>query len=347
MTEVEAPLVIVTYPAFDDDDPQTGGALRSAGLSVRHAPRVSYRSPEDVVALMADAEAGVVSTDPFDESVFARCPRLRVLARVGVGVDSIDVDAATAAGVCVTTTPGLNSSSVADHTLALMLACVRRIVENHVSVKSGEWDRGGRMIGTELAGTTVGIIGLGAIGSAVARRLAGFDVTVLGYDVQGPALPNVRLVELDELLGESDVVTLHVPFGADTRHLIGPRELALMRPGAILVNVSRGGVVDEDALLAALIDGKLSGAALDVFEHEPPQSSPLVDLPQVVATPHIGGISVSAQQAMLESSVRSVLDVLAGRRPEGLINPQAISGQTALAAASSSAIARESSAASD
>jgi D-3-phosphoglycerate dehydrogenase / 2-oxoglutarate reductase len=325
MTGADAPTVVVTYPAFDDKDPHTAGALRAAGLSIVHAPRLTERSPDDVVALMSDAVAGVVSSDPFDRDVFASCPRLRVLARVGVGVDSIDLDAATAAGICVTTTPGVNTSSVADHTLALMLACTRRVLENDLSVKAGEWDRGGRLIGTELSGSTVGIVGLGAIGSAVARRLAGFDVTLLGYDIRPCGPPEVRLVELDELLRESDVVTLHVPSDAGTRHLIGSRELALMRPGSVLVNVSRGGIIDEDALHSALAGGGLAGAALDVFAHEPPSGSPLLDLPQVVATPHIAGISVSAQQEALEGAVRSVLDVLGGRRPHGLVNPGALS----------------------
>jgi phosphoglycerate dehydrogenase-like enzyme len=325
MTGAAVSTVVVTYPAFDEGDPRTAGAFRSAGLSIRHAPRVGERSPDDVVALMADAVAGVVSTDPFDGSVFARCPRLRVLARVGVGLDSIDLDAATEAGVCVTTTPGVQTNAVADHTLALTLACVRRIVENHESVKAGEWDRGGRLNGGELAGSTVGIVGLGAIGSAVARRLAGFDAQVLGYDIRPAAPAGVRLVDFDELLQQSDVVTVHVPFVPATSHLIGERELALMRSGAILVNVSRGGVVDEDALFAALVGGKLAGAGLDVFAREPPLGSPLLELPQVVVSPHIGGMSVSAQQAALELAVASVLDVLAGRQPQGLVNPTAAS----------------------
>ncbi len=328
MTEAAARTVVVTYPAFDLNDSRTGGALHAAGLEVRLEPRLTERSPEDVVALMAGAAAGVVSTDPFDRTVFARLPLLRVLARVGVGVDSIDLDAATEAGVSVTNTPGINTSTVADHTLALMLASIRRIVENDRLLRAGGWERGGGLTGTELTGSTVGIIGLGSIGAAVARRLAGFDVTVLGYDVAETELAGARRVELDELLRDSDVVTLHVPLGNRTRHLIGVRELALMRPGAILVNVSRGGVVDEQALLAALLAGSIAGAALDVFAREPPVRSPLLDLPQVVVTPHIGGISVAAQQAALEMAVRSVLDVLADRRPSGLVNSEAVYAQS-------------------
>jgi len=205
--------VVVTYPAFDADDPPTGGALRAAGFDVRLEPRLGERKTDEVLAFMADADAGVVSTDPFDREVFAGCPRLRVLARVGVGVDAIDLGAATEAGVAVTTTPGINTNTVADHTLALILACLRRVVENDASVRRREWDRGGRLIGTELAGSTVGIVGLGAIGRAVARRVAGFDARILGYDVSDVEAPGVERVGLDDLLRRSDVVTLHVPLG--------------------------------------------------------------------------------------------------------------------------------------
>jgi phosphoglycerate dehydrogenase-like enzyme len=297
-------------------------------LEIRLEPRHGERSPEEVLRFMADATAGVISTDPFDRSVFAACPRLRVLARVGVGVDTIDVDAATEAGVAVTTTPGINTSTVADHTLALMLACIRRVVENDASVKRGEWDRGGRLAGTELTGATVGIVGLGAIGQAVARRLAGFDARILGHDVSEVEPPGIVRVSLDELLRAADVVTLHVPLGPGTRMLIGARELALMRPDAILVNASRGGIVDEDALLLALREGRLGGAGLDVFAHEPPARSALLELDRVLVSPHVAGISVAAQQAALEAAVAGVLGVLAGRRPNGLINPEALALQS-------------------
>jgi phosphoglycerate dehydrogenase-like enzyme len=331
MTEDGARTVVVTYPAFDENDPSTGGALRAAGLEIRLEPRVGERPPAEVLRFMADATAGVVSTDPFDRDVFAGCPRLRVLARVGVGVDTIDLDAATEAGVGVTTTPGINTSTVADHTLALMLACIRRVTENDASVRKGEWDRGGRLIGTELTGSTVGIVGLGAIGQAVAHRLAGFDVRILGYDVSDVQPPGIVRVELDDLLRASDVVTLHVPLGRATRMMIGAGELALMRPGSILVNAARGGIVDEEALLRALRRKQLAGAALDVFEREPPSRSELLELSRVVVSPHVAGISVTAQQAALEMAVDAVLDVLAGRRPAGLINPEALALQAARA----------------
>jgi D-3-phosphoglycerate dehydrogenase / 2-oxoglutarate reductase len=317
--------VVVTYPAFDEDDPRTAGVLRAAGLEIRYEPRVGERTTDEVLAFMADATAGVVSTDPFDRKVFGGCPRLRVLARVGVGVDTIDLEAATEAGVAVTTTPGINTNTVADHTLALILACVRRVVENDASVRRGEWDRGGRLIGIELAGSTVGIVGLGAIGRAVARRVGGFDARILGCDVVDVDTPGVERVGLDDLLRSSDVVTVHVPLGAGTRTLIGARELGLMRPGAILVNTSRGGIVDEQALHDALRAGRLGGAGIDVFEREPPGAE-LLGLDRVVVSPHVAGISVVAQQESLELAVSSVLAVLEGGRPAGLVNPAVLAG---------------------
>ena len=176
--------IVVTFPAFVAGDRAHAGVLADAGLNVRVAPKRGVRSTQEVVELMADAVGAVVSTDPFDSSVFAGCPHLRVVARVGVGFDSIDLDAATEAGVIVTTTPGLNIEAVADHTLALMLASLRRITQSDTSVRAGRWERGAADTSWELHRAMVGIIGFGAIGQAVARRLVGFDCTVLAYDLE-------------------------------------------------------------------------------------------------------------------------------------------------------------------
>jgi len=324
MSDGGPPTVVVTYPGFDNGDERTAGALRRAGLAVVLAPRVSERTTAEVIGFMHSAVAGIVSTDPFDREVFAACPHLRALARVGVGFDAIDLEAATEAGVAVTITPGLNSATVADHALALILACTRRVVQNDASVRRGEWDRGGRHLGTALSGATVGLVGLGTIGRAVAQRLAGFEVRMLGYDLVDIHIEGVTCVGLHELLRESDVVSLHVPLSKTTHELIGEAELVLLRPTAILVNTARGGLVDEAALVRALQEGRLAAAGLDVFEHEPPAGSPLLRLPQVVLSPHIGGIGVAAQQAMLEMAVDAVLAVLAGTEPSGIVNPQVL-----------------------
>ena len=319
--------VVVTFPAFVADDPAHSGVLGDAGLLVRFAPKKGVRTAVELVELIGEAVAAIVSTDPFDASVFRACPRLRVVARVGVGVDSIDLGAATAAGVVVTTTPGMNGQAVADHTLALMLATVRRIVESDVSVRNGEWKRDAAATPWELHGATVGIVGLGAIGRSVARRLQGFECTILAYDLEPRTVDGVEAVSLEELLRRSDFVTLHVPLNDSTQVLVGARELARLRPGAILVNTSRGGVVDEAALYAALTEGRLRAAALDVFADEPPTGSPLLDLPNVVVTPHLAGLSVSSVTCMLRLASQSIVTVLEGGVPDSVANPDGLAAR--------------------
>jgi phosphoglycerate dehydrogenase-like enzyme len=252
--------------------------------------------------------AAIVSTDPFDGSVFRAAPDLRVVARVGVGTDSIDLDAATAAGVVVTTTPGANRETAADHALAMILAALRRVVEHDASVRRGEWRRGGDLTPWDLHGTTVGLIGYGDIGRAVGRRVSGFGARVLACD---PAAPDG--VSLDALLERSDVVSLHLPLTAGTRNVIGAAELERMPAHAVLVNTSRGGLVDEPALVQALRAGAIRAAALDVFADEPQLTPGLAELPNVVLTPHIGGLSERSIALMTERATDHVLAVLAGR----------------------------------
>ncbi|MBV9338216.1 MAG: phosphoglycerate dehydrogenase [Solirubrobacterales bacterium] len=324
MTAAAQPTVVVTYPGFDPQDQKTAGALKAAGFEIRLEPRYSDRSPADTLRIMVGATAGIVSTDPFTADVLAGCPRLRVLARVGVGIDTIDVAAATAAGVAVTITPDTNTAAVADHTIALILACCRRVLENDATVRTKEWSRGGPLTGRELTGATVGIIGLGMIGRAVAERLAGFGVRLLGTDLPGVRYAGCERVALGALLGQSDIVSLHVPLSRHTQGMIGERELAMMRRGAIFINTARGGVVDETALVRVLSSGHLAGAGLDVFAQEPPLTSPLLRMPNVVLSPHIAGISISSQQSMLEMAADSILDILAGRDCPRVVNPEAI-----------------------
>jgi phosphoglycerate dehydrogenase-like enzyme len=324
MSAASGGLVVATFPSFDLDDPTSAGVLREAGLAIRLAPKTGPRSPADVRGLMADATAAIVSTDPFDESVFRACKELRVVARVGVGFDTVDVAAATRAGVVVTTTPGAIEETVADHTVALILSALRRIVETDASVRRGEWNRGGELTAWELHGRTVGLVGFGAIGRTVARRLSGFDVRLLAHDVAPASFDGVALVGLDELLSSSDVVSIHVPLLDATRGLIGERALALMRPDAILVNTSRGEVVDEAALVRALAEGRLRAAALDVFEAEPPAGSPLLGLANVTLSPHVAGLSVASIRRMLQLASESVVTVLRGEVPSTAVNPDAV-----------------------
>jgi phosphoglycerate dehydrogenase-like enzyme len=299
-----------------------GAALEEAGLAVDWVPKRGERGPAEVARLVAGATGAIVSTDPFDASVFAAAPELRVISRVGVGVDSIDLAAATAAGVVVTVTPGCNERTVADHTLAMILGVVRRLLDHDASVRAGCWPRGGEMTGGELDGMTVGVIGHGQIGSAVVRRLRGFDARVLVCDPRRSAVDGCEVVALDELLARAQVVTLHLPLQPATRALIGARELALMRPDAILVNTSRGGLVDERALVHALRSGRPGAAALDVFEREPPAGSPLLRLNNVLLSSHVAGLSTRSVARMTAKAARNLVDVLRGHpNPAVVANP--------------------------
>jgi phosphoglycerate dehydrogenase-like enzyme len=318
--------VVVTWPDFRPDDPETGARLRGAGLELCLAPKLGDRSPAQVAALVAGAVGAIVSTDPFDAAVLRAAPRLRVIARVGVGVDSIDLAAATARGVAVTTTPGANESTVADHTVGLMLSAVRRIAEHDRSVRRGEWNRTGPHVPWDLAGATIGLVGFGAIGRRVAQRLRGFRPRLLVCD---PALGDGQLdgaepTSLHDLVARADVVSLHAPLVPSTRRLIGAEELALMRPHAILVNTSRGGLVDEERLVDALASGRLRAAALDVFEDEPPRSARLRGLPNVVLTPHTGGVSERSVAEMTRRAVDAVLTAVAGEAPDGIVNREVL-----------------------
>jgi D-3-phosphoglycerate dehydrogenase len=316
----EAPIILITFPDYDTEHPQHGGALTAAGFVMRIAPKRGARSPEQLLALCADVSGAIASTDPFTREVLRDSPNLQVIARVGVGIDSIDAAAATELGVAITTTPGANEETVADHAIAMMLALLRRIPQNDAGVRNGEWNRTGPHTPLLLSGSTVGLIGYGHIGHLVARRLAGFDVELL---VSDPALAESDTppsVELAELLARSDVVSLHTPLIPATRHLIDQSALQLMRPHAVLVNTSRGGVVDEAALIEALNEGVIAGAALDVFETEPPYDSPLLSMSNVVVSPHVGGLSTKSVEVMIRIATASVIDVIEGRVPEGLAN---------------------------
>ena len=251
--------------------------------------------------------------------------RLKIVARTGVGVDvsRIDVDAAREHNVWVTNMPGVNAVAVAELTFGQMIALARHSVAADSAVKGNRWAAGPRFIGSELGGRTLGIVGMGNIGTRVALRARAFEMALLVCD---PYIPTShvtalggRAVALDELFRESDYVTLHCPFNKETRHLVGEPQLALMKKSAFLVNLARGGVVDEDALLKCLTERRIAGAAIDVRETEPPrQDDPLLRLDNVLLTPHIGGSSREAQKRGEWGAAEEVVRVLQGTRP---LNP--------------------------
>jgi D-3-phosphoglycerate dehydrogenase len=250
-------------------------------------------------------------------------PRLRIIAKHGVGVDNIDIPAATARHIVVATAPSANDQAVADLAMALLLALLRRIPDANASVKAGRWER---FLGVGLTGKVMGILGLGRIGQSVARRARGFGVELIGAD---PAWPEevargigIRRVTVPELLAESDVISLHAPLTPETHGLIGAREIALMKPGVWIVNTSRGKVVNEQAMREALVSGKVAGYATDVFESEPPTGNPLLALPNVIGTPHMGTHTRESIRLMGDRVVQAVLCTFRGERPEYVVNPE-------------------------
>ncbi len=255
--------------------------------------------------------------------VIAAAKRLQVVGRAGVGVDNIDVEAATRHGVYVVNAPTGNIVAAAEHALAILLALLRHVPSADRSVRAGEWKRGGFM-GRELRGKTLGLIGLGRVGFEVAKRAAAFEARILAHDPYATeakaAQVGARLVELDELLRSSDVISVHAPLTPQTRGAIGEAALAKMKRGAVLVNAARGEIVDEAAVARALADGRLAGAALDVFGTEPPAGSPLLEAPRTVLTPHIAGSTVEAQVNVAVDVARAVLDVLAGKPAASAVN---------------------------
>ena len=249
--------------------------------------------------------------------------RLQVIARAGIGVDNIDLDAATAAGIAVVNAPTGNTVAAAEHTLALMLALSRNIPYAHQSVRGGEWRRSAFM-GVEVRNKTLGIVGLGRVGSEVARRAKSFDMRLVAFDPfvtpEYARRQGVELLSMEELLAESDFVTLHTPLTDNTRSLIGARELSRMKQGARLINVARGDLIDENALLEALESDKLGGVALDVFAKEPPGPSPLLDHAKVVVTPHLGASTQEAQLEVAIEAAEQVLAVLNGEPARNAVN---------------------------
>ncbi|MDF1605160.1 phosphoglycerate dehydrogenase [Nocardioides sp. YIM 152315] len=281
---------------------------------------------DQLLSAIVDVDALLVrSATKVDAEALAVARRLKVVARAGVGLDNVDVRAATQAGVMVVNAPTSNIVSAAELAVALMLAAARHVAPAHAALRAGEWRRS-RYTGTELYEKTVGIVGLGRIGVLVAQRLSAFGMRVIAYDpyVQAgrAAQMGVRLVDLGTLLAEADFMSVHLPKTTETAGLIGADELAKARPSLVLVNAARGGIVDEQALYAALKEGRIAAAGLDVFAVEPCTDSPLLELENVVATPHLGASTAEAQEKAGLAVARSVRLALAGELVPDAVNVQ-------------------------
>ena len=317
-----AGVVVITDCDHGDVDPERA-VLDGHDVELRV---LACRTPEEVAAQAGGADVLINQYVPITAAVLDALPRCRLVVRYGVGVDNVDLQAATERGVWVANVPDYGRDEVADHTLALALALLRGVVALDRSVRDGTWDLDPARPLRRLATLTWGVVGCGAIGTAVARRAAGLGMRVLGYD-----LPTVRSqapierVPLEELLEEADLVSLHAALTPDTHHLVGAAALARMRPTAHLVNTARGGLVEEAALLAALDAGALAGAALDVLEHEPPDELGwrLARHPRVVATPHAAWYSEEAFHTLKSEVAREALRVLGGGAPRSPVNTPA------------------------
>jgi len=314
------PAIFSTHPLH----PQVAAALAEIGpLTVASAP-----DPDAILAESAGARFVVVRA-PIPEALVAREPGLSALVRHGAGLDMIPVDAATRAGVLVANVPGANARTVAEHVIWSAMALLRRYPAVCADLAAGGWEAGRAHAprGREISGRVLGVVGMGNVGRALAGMAArGFGMEVLCHTRSPDAAPpGVTPVPLTEMLAAADIVALCCPLTEATRGLIGAAELAAMRPGAVLVNVARGPVVDQAALLEALGSGHLGGAALDVFDGQPlPRDHPLIGRPDVIATPHMAGITEESMRRMGEGVVAEIRRIAAGRLPENLVNPDAV-----------------------
>ena len=316
--------VLVTEPIAEEGvDALRQGAEVDVRIGIPH---------DELVAIIGDYDGLVVrSSTQVNAEVIAAAEQMRVIGRAGAGVDNIDIDAATERGVLVLNAPGGNTVSAAELAVGMLLAVSRHIAPATASLQGGAWERQ-RFVGSELQAKTIGIVGLGQVGSSVARRLQAFDTRIVAHDPFVPAeraaSMNAELMELDDLLAQSDVVTLHTRPTPGAGPLIGAEQLARMKPGALLVNMARGSLVDEDALWEALEDGSIGGAALDVFSEEPAVGNRLIGHPRVLATPHLGASTQEAQERVALDLAVEMLRVLRGQPASNAVNAPFIDPQT-------------------
>ena len=314
------PIVLIA----EDLSPATIAALGD-GFEIRHCDGANR---DELLPALAQANAVLVrSATKIDAQAIAASPNLKVIARAGVGLDNVDISAATSAGVLVVNAPTSNIVSAAELAVTLLLAVARNVVPANLALKSGQWQRS-KFGGIELQGKTVGIIGMGKIGLLVAQRLAGFDMKFVAYDpyvkVAPTDGPSITMVSLDELLAQSDFVTIHIPKTSETSGLINASALSKMKSSAFVINAARGGVLDETDLFQALQAGTIAGAGLDVYASEPCTDSPLFTLDNVVATPHLGASTPEAQEQAGIAVAESVVAAFAGIKVPGAVNANEI-----------------------
>jgi phosphoglycerate dehydrogenase-like enzyme len=322
------PTVLIASPAVGQAGEHTTAPLQHLGAELRREAFWPARPEDELVQALRDVDAVVASIEAYTARVLNSAPRLKVISRTGVGYDAIDVDTATMRGIAICTTVGSNDETVADFAMTLMLALSRELLRGHAEVVAGGWNR---PLGQDFFGSTVGIIGLGDIGKKLARRLSGFQTTILAHDVARDEAfaseHNVRYVELDDLLRESDFVSIHAPLLPSTRGMIGERQLRLMKPTAYLVNTARGALIDEHALYRGLKERWIGGAGIDVFAQEPAANSPLLDpsLDNILLAPHMAGVTRESNERAARMACESVAHILGGDAPlHHVVNPHVL-----------------------
>lgn len=315
--------VLSTSPTFGYYTREPVDYLVAHGATVDLLPLWKRPSEEELIKALEGYDAAIVGVEKMTARVLGAAKQLRAIAKHGAGVDNIDVKAASERGIVVMSAPGTNSEAVADLTFGLFLSLARRIPFADRSVRGGEWPR---LVGFELFRKILGIVGLGEIGKRVARRARGFEMKVVAYDlVEDRAFAEawgITYLPLAEVLALSDFISIHVPSLPSTRKMIGEKELRQMKKEAFLVNISRGDIVDEEALYRALQEGRIQGAALDVFSTEPPSGSPLLGLENVVLTPHMGAYTYEALRETGMICAKGIVEFFQGRRPAHVVNPE-------------------------
>jgi D-3-phosphoglycerate dehydrogenase len=302
--------ILISTSSFGRHSREPLELLESWGASYRLNAQGRKLAAEEIASLLADIDGLIAGTEPLTREVLSQAPRLKVISRCGTGLDNVDLKAAADLGIEVRNTPEAHVDAVAELTLAAMLSSLRRVAEADRSIRAGHWKK---PMGRLLRGQTVGLVGLGRVGKRLIELLDPFDVRIIACDPhEDPDFATahgIRYADLNELLRESDIVSLHLPYGSEVRHLFDQQRIGEMKPGSVLINCARGGIVDEEALCAALRDGHLASAHVDTFEQEP-YEGPLTEVPNVTLSPHIGSYAVEGRIRMEREAVQNLIDCL-------------------------------------
>lgn len=307
--------ILVTATSFTPDKPSAAlEKLREFADEIVFSPTGKPLSEDELAPLLAGCDGYIAGLDFVTEKALAQCDKLKVISRYGVGVDRVDLKAAKTRGIKVCNTPGANANAVADLALGLMLAVARKLPALDGQMREGKWPRS---MGSEIYGKTLGILGLGAIGKGVAKRGQGFSMNVMAYDpyinVQYAKDNNIAVATFEDVVTAADIISLHLPYTEETKNILNADSMKKMKPGAIIINTARGGLIDEAAAYELLQSGQLGGLALDAYEQEPPAQSPLLTHPNTVLAPHTGSHTHEAVVNMSNMSVENLIDVLSGR----------------------------------